>query len=155
MRELNLFYSNNIDSTVSEWIKDTLYPLNDTITIINDSITKSNDSIKEKNQNTIKNSLWDLKKEISCIRRNLLKFNNYDSLMSWATMNRPKISNTGNLVLDSLTVKAIREHNCCREIHPSKNKIFPTLLIFHTLIVLVLAFVTQLLISDKSVTEPL
>lgn len=80
--------------------------------------------------------------------------------MSWATMNRPKISNTENLVLDSLIVKAIREHNCCREIHLPKKKdwfrrVFPTLLIFHTLIVLVLAFVTQLLISDKSVTEPL
>ena len=33
--------------------------------------------------------------------------------------------------------------------------LFPRMLIFHSLIVLIIAFVGQLIISDKSVTEPL
>jgi hypothetical protein len=155
VRELNLFYCSHIESTDKVWIKDTLSPLNDTFTIINDSVTKNIDSIKEDNQNTIKSFPLDLKKEISCIRRNLLKFNNYDTLMSWATIAHSEEFNTGSECLDTLTVKAIRKHNCCLNIGKGTKRIFPTLLIFHTLIVLVLAFVTQLLISDKTVTEPL
>ena len=34
-------------------------------------------------------------------------------------------------------------------------RIFPRMLIFHSLIVLIIAFVGNLIISDKSVTEPL
>lgn len=107
--------------------------------------------------------------EISLVRSLMLKYNNYDTLMNWATIGQPSNVKTGSHYLDTLTSKAIKSHNCCKQINlpvleklfkainipMHKFRIFPTLLIFHTLIVLILAFVTQLLISDKSVTEPL
>ena len=107
--------------------------------------------------------------EISRVRSQILKCNNYDTLMNWATIGQPSFEKTGSHYLDTLTSKAIKDYNCCKQIKTKQDwlkkilkainiyelKIFPTLLIFHTLIVLVLAFVTQLFISDKSVTETL
>lgn len=107
--------------------------------------------------------------EISRVRSQILKCNNYDTLMNWATIGHPSKVKTGSHYLNALTSKAIETHNCCKQIKIEQNwlkellkdiniyelKIFPTLLTFHTLIVLVLAFVTQLFISDKSVTDTL
>lgn len=153
VNNLNDFYKNHVDTNEKTWINHTLRALNDTV----DSI---NDRIKIENQEKLRRQLpVDLGKEISRVRRNMLKSNNYDTLMSWATITHSVKSNTGSACLDTLTVEAIREHNCCYDVNlkigKEPKRIFPTLLIFHTLIVLVLAFVTQLLISDKSVTEPL
>ena len=107
---------------------------------------------------------YPLQKEITSVRRSLVRFNDYDTLMSWATAGTANHANTGSHYLDRLTADAMSIHECSRKIHLVADKdnktgiiwrIFPILLIFHTLIVLVLAFVTQLIISDKSVTEPI
>lgn len=116
------------------------------------------DSVEKKNKIIIIRSQSFLREEIISLRMSE-KFNDYETLMLWATVGNDLIAPTGSAYLDSLTINAQKEHKCCRKIKiPCINKpirIFPTLLIFHTLIVLVLAFVTQLIISDKSVTEPL
>ena len=129
-------------------------------TLPSDSIKKDTNKnvIYKKNEEAIKTMLVSLQKEITNVRRNTLKFNDYETLMSWATIGCDSIVQTGSAYLDSLTIKAKNNHKCCRKINVpvlSEKRIFPTLLIFHTLIVLVLAFVTQLIISDKTVTEPL
>ena len=117
------------------------------------------DSVRKRNLNLLFMLSSSLQKEISIIRKNLLVFNSYDTLMNWATIGTSEIANTGSDCLNSLTIHAKKKHVCCRNLElpvtNSPKRIFPTLLIFHTLIVLVLAFVTQLIISDKSVTEPL
>ena len=102
-----------------------------------------------------------LQKELTSVRKNTIKFNNYDTLMNWATVDKKPFGTTGSLFLDSLSQKAAQGHKCSRIIYtmngeedkPKPLRIFPILLIFHTLIVLVLAFVTQLIISEKSVTQ--
>ena len=98
-----------------------------------------------------------LQKEITCIRRNINKYNDYDTLMNWATADYRPTINTGSAYLDKLTEDIQNKHKCSRTINTRfvELRFFPILLIFHTLIVLVLAFVTQLIISDKSVTETL
>jgi len=99
-----------------------------------------------------------LQKEISIVRKKLLDYNNYETLMDWVTMGYPETFNSGSDYLDRITQETIqKQQKCCRKVKlfDKDRRVFPNLLLFHTLIVLVLAFVTQLLISDKSVTEPL
>ena len=91
-----------------------------------------------------------------------MKYNDYETLMGWATVPPPSNIHTESAYMDTLTKVYQEKRSCCRKIYPpiisnaeKGKRFFPTLLIFHTLIVLVLAFVTQLIISDKSVTEPL
>lgn len=90
---------------------------------------------------------------------------NWETLISWSQYpNQPfEVKNTQ----DCLKQYAIQNNNICREVKMwwvgTKNKwvlkrslnIFPRMLVFHSLIVLIIAFVGQLIISDKSVTEPL
>ena len=168
VNEINNFYKNHIDSLNSSWIDDTLYVL-DTYNNAN------NETIKNENIKRLKSIPIDLRKEISCVRINALKFNNYDTLMNWATFSYTEQPQTGSGSLDILTANAIKGRNCCRKVSKSRKdgikklslfkekdatnvdyyRIFPTLLVFHTLIVLVIAFVTQLFINQKSVTEPI
>ena len=77
----------------------------------------------------------------------------YETLISWScnpVMEKSGMMNMGDL----LKYNAIREHYFTRKIGDSKY-LFPRMLIFHALIVLIIAFVGQLIVSDKSVTEPL
>ena len=168
VNEINYFYRSHVDSKKGALIGDTLCVL--------DAINNAdNATIKNENSKRLKSLPIDLRKEISCVRINALKYNNYETLMNWATLQHSEQPQTGSTILNSLTAKAIREHNCCREVgrHGKENfmkslrfnekeatnidffRIFPTLLVFHTLIVLVIAFVTQLFITQKSVTEPI
>ena len=155
--EINDFYKQHIDISKQEWLASylrlkSLYPRN----IINDTI------IKAYNFKIMKALPIDLRKEISCVRISMIKYNDNDTLMNWATLNHLEYPLTGSAILDSLIVKAKKEHKCCRDVNGDSNfwllphfRVFPTLLLFHTLIVLVLAFVTQLFIKQKSVTEPI
>lgn len=136
-------------------------------TIIKDSLLLLSDSLKIRkninfNINTIHSLPISLLNEINSVRRNIMKYNDYETLMSWTT-DSTCLVNTGSEFLDSITKMAQKKHKCSRIIVPNSksdskstaSRIFPILLIFHTLIVLVLAFITQLIISEKSVTEPL
>lgn len=120
--------------------------------------TEDNDVISG-NFEMIYSDMLSVQKEIAKVKRAISLSNNYDTLINWATVNQENSVNTGSAYLDELTKKAQKDYKCSLTIPVcDKNKpaiFFPILLIFHTLIVLVLAFVTQLLISDKSVTEPL
>ena len=144
---------------MSQDILDTFANKMDTIVDSND--LKDTTIIKQMHENSekIKRLPIILQEEIANVRIKAIEYNDYDTLMSWATIGHDSFKPTGSVYLDSLTKETIEKHKCCREIKiPCINKplrIFPTLLIFHTLIVLVFAFVTQLIISDKSVTEPL
>lgn len=118
--------------------------------------TKDNDVISG-NFEMIYSDMLSVQKEIAKVKRAISLSNNYDTLINWATVNQENSVNTESAYLDELTKKAQKDYKCSLTI-PVCDKtawFFPILLIFHTLIVLVLAFVTQLLISDKSVTEPL
>lgn len=135
-----------------------LYYMLDTIGVFNND--KKNDIIVNKeNRKMISYNTIRLQGEIVNVKRAISTFNNYDTLINWATVNQENSVNTGSAYLDKLTKNAQKDYKCSLTIPVcDKNKparFFPILLIFHTLIVLVLAFVTQLLISDKSVTEPL
>ncbi len=143
---------------MSQDILDTFANKMDTIVDSND--LKDTTIIKQmhKNSEKIKRLPIILQEEIANVRIKAIQYNDYDTLMSWATVGYDSIKPTGSAYLDSLTKKTIENHKCCRNIAIpfwGNRRIFPILLIFHTLIVLVLAFVTQLIISDKSVTEPL
>lgn len=87
----------------------------------------------------------------------------YDDLIAWAAVDTTKNSTsindsckaTGSKYIDTL-VQKVNLKKCCRILDPKKSKHFyPNLLLLHMIIVLMIAFVTQLIISDKSVTEPL
>lgn len=149
--ELENIYDNK-DFDVLNSYKDTIHRLCFLSNSFADSIARC------QNLQNIKIFPLFLFEEITCVRRNTLKFKDFDTLMAWATVGNNSVVQTGSAYLDSLTIRAREEHKCCRNIIVpfwGEKRIFPTLLIFHTLIVLVLAFVTQLIISDKSVTEPL
>ena len=119
----------------------------------------NNQKVISKNFEMIYSDMLSVQKEIAKVKRAISSSNNYDTLINWATVNQENRVNTGSAYLDKLTKNAQKDYKCSLTIPVcDKNKparFFPILLIFHTLIVLVLAFVTQLLISDKSVTEPL
>ena len=89
---------------------------------------------------------------------------NWDTLISWSKYPNKtfEVKNTQ----DCLKQYAIQNNNICREVkmwwigtkkwvEKRSLNLFPRMLIFHSLIVLIIAFVGQLIISDKSVTEPL
>ena len=88
---------------------------------------------------------------------------NWDSLIIWSEYEHVNCEISPKDIQDCLKMTAIYEKNLCRKVNDlwwikekDKNKyLFPRMLIFHSLIVLLIAFVGQLIISDKSVTEPL
>jgi hypothetical protein len=123
---------------------------------------KSNDIVFKHNIRWISEVTPALKKEIQSTRMHTLS-DDYDTLLGWATSTGD--TSTNNLCSDSLCyldilVDEAKENKCCREVKWSPDckvsyNLYPFLLLIHTLIVLVMAFITQLIISDKSVTEPL
>lgn len=118
------------------------------------------DSIKpeiiEANNTMLGEILPILHEEIRSARSHCM-IGEYDTLLSWSTVG------TDSIKSDSYYLRKIINENkskleCCRAVgwwQSGNSRFYPTLLIMHTLIVLVLAFITQLIISDKSVTEPL
>ena len=99
--------------------------------------------------------------EIQNTRRFISSCNKYDVLIKWSAAkfgeHEHKIPAS---VSDIMTNMAIIKHPFSRRVGFFSSKkfsfsIFPRMLILHALIVLIIAFVGQLIISDKSVTEPL
>lgn len=108
--------------------------------------------------------VWqELKNEMQEARNNLMN-DDYETLIKWSTYDGRKVLLSPKGCIEHLALQA-QEKKCCRLIKEDEtmNKLinidgrrfFPNLLLLHTLIVLVLAFITQLIISEKSVTEPL
>ena len=102
--------------------------------------------------------------EIQSVRIFVSENDNHDTLIEWSYLTPSKVE--GPCTMQQLLKNgAIRRHNLCRKVRmwwiPDHSKImsekviFPRMLIFHSLIVLIIAFVGQLIVSDKSVTEPL
>ena len=125
-----------------------------------DSISKKElKMVFDENLNKIVPLRIAIRDEISIVQSSMMRYNNYDTLTNWASFNNTKLSViTGSEYLDKITNEAIERHNMCYEINllnGKKYRFFPSIFILQTLIVLVLAFVTQLFISEKSVTEPL
>ena len=132
----------------------------------NDSITeKEKEGVVKKNMEWIGAVIPQLKKEIQVVKRHQMDDSN-DKLLEWATVN-VSLNNTVDATivgeshyLDSL-INNNEKNKCCRKVgwfsfnNNNWRHFYPILLLMHTLIVLVLAFITQLIISDKSVTEPL
>lgn len=139
---------------------------NMTVCWVNDSITKEEkEEVITENMEWIGTVIPQLKKEIQVVKRHQMDESN-DHLLEWATVNvslNESVNDPGvgkSHYLDSLIISN-EKNKCCRKVgwFSSNNcnwrHFYPVLLLMHTLIVLVLAFITQLIISDKSVTEPL
>ena len=114
--------------------------------------------------------------EIKDAKKFIADNGNWDTLSNWSSLGckKPDVVET---YTDHLKKEAMDNNNLCRKVEvwwPGKDseikkdederkpfsstiemKIYPRMLIFHTLIVLVIAFVGQLIVSDKSITEPL
>lgn len=146
--------SSNNDSTFDDYCLDTL--VNNATKA--SAIIESNRAIIESNRNRANENMVKLREEIRNVRRGILSYNNFNNLMAWAEISDSITQSVSNSAyLDSLTNITKQSKRCWVRVCEKNEQIrlFPYLLIFHTLIVLVLAFVTQLIISDKSVTEPL
>lgn len=119
-----------------------------------DSINLKNDI--RNNYNMTREMLLAIHREIQVSKKHC-KDDGYNTLLDWTTVN---ISNneTDSPYLNML-IKNDKNAKCCRVVGwgvpNNEHRFYPTLLLMHTLIVLVIAFITQLIISDKSVTEPL
>ena len=102
--------------------------------------------------------------EIQSVRVFVSENDNHASLVKWSYQRSPKLEGPWSMP-QLMIIKASRNHNLCRKVRmwwiPNNSSIivekilFPRMLIFHSLIVLIIAFVGQLIVSDKSVTEPL
>ena len=98
-------------------------------------------------------ALPEVKLEIQKTKNHLMN-NCHDTLVGWATINcRNNVNDTQSEFINDLLSEKKKQKSCV--LIDDKIYFFPILLVFHTLIVLVLAFVTQLFISDKAITEPL
>lgn len=110
----------------------------------------------QRNLNILNPLPFFLQNEITSVRRSTIKFNDYNILIDWTTAGKQHSANTGSDYLNRLTSEYQNKYKCSRILHVTQERyirIFPILLIFHTLIVLVIAFVTQLIFTDKTVTE--
>ena len=105
--------------------------------------------------------------EIQKTRLFISSSNKYETLIGWSTnkykpYERPteKENAVERSVSNMLLNKAINRHPFSKRVMFFGSEkwavsIFPRMLILHALMVLIIAFVGQLIISDKSVTEPL
>lgn len=129
----------------------------------------------ERNLDTVREIKNDLRILLLDIDNFMASISNSDSLMNWTNSSKtpPKVFPTEDYYLAYLGYNAITKHCFTKyitmlpqiktgkkveeNVNMEKGKImvFPRMLIFHSLIVLIIAFVGQLIISDKSVTEPL
>lgn len=115
-------------------------------------------STEERNKNITDQMLYleerisQTEEEIRNTRFFISKNKNWDTLISWSDYRPVNSINMPRDVQECMKFSAICEHNLCRVI--GKKRIYPRMLVFHSLIVLIIAFVGQIVISDKSVTEP-
>ena len=95
--------------------------------------------------------------EIQRIKLFVSDNNKYEQLIQWSS-NEMHPYGDGITVDEILKNEAIQKHYFVRNVSfgwSDRHPIFPRMLILHALMVLIIAFVGQLIISDKSVTEPL
>lgn len=104
-------------------------------------------------------------KEIQDVNLFISENNNYENLIKWS-QNRQLYNEHVISYCDYLQFGSCHQHFLCRKVKMlwvdpksilriKEMHLFPRMLIFHSLIVLIIAFVGQLIVSDKSVTEPL
>ena len=128
------------------------------------SLLSSRDII-DKNISMINGEITVLKDEIRETKKHLMA-DDYESLIKWATRTKAPViidgcgeglSYVNSLMLSEQQKKcSIRLFARSRvEDNSGRWRLFPQLLLLHTLIVLILTFVTQLIISSKAVTEPI
>lgn len=163
----------NIDSLLGkDRIKDSL------TYYISEMMLKQGSSSEEKFKTIVKqllfldNTITNVENEIRNILIFKSNYKNWDSLIDWSDYNNSSWKKSSNNIKDCLMQSAICEKNLCRRVKmwwirdeekDGKGRVlickevilFPRMLIFHSLIVLIIAFVGNLIISDKSVTEPL
>ncbi len=114
--------------------------------------SKNGVEIVDNNLRLIDKITPNLKKEIR-ETKNHLTSNFEEAIQSWAIVNsKNSINYTKSEYVNNL-IDDVEKQKC--SILVGDKQLYPSLLVFHALIVLVLAFVTQLFISDKSITEPL
>lgn len=97
-----------------------------------------------------------LKKEIQEGQTHL-KDECFDTMLKWATRGETTSDNQYSSAYIKKLIEKDTQRKLCYKMDSgcSPKNIYHSLLLLHMLIVLVLAFVGQLVISDKSVTEPL
>lgn len=111
-------------------------------------------SLLKKNDTIVDGWLRWLRAE-QCKVDDALQVDDYDTLLLWATYPSNVIDNPQDYV-DCLKNKAIQAHDVCRDVgKDNPKKIFPHLLLIHSLIVLILAFIGQLFLTKETVSEPL
>ena len=146
--------ADNIKRVVIETTDSVLMVLADSIVAM-DAVNGS--IIVSKNMDLINGIMSHLKLEIQETRKHLMD-DGYETLKNWATVN---LSQEGSGETKSKRLNALideskkNKYSMSLSVFGKDRCFYPTLLLLHTLIVLVLAFITQLIISDKSVTEPL
>ena len=144
--------------------------ISDSLSYFLDKMVLNSDSSSVKKYNIIVDQLMFLDSIITMteeeIRKTLIfksENMNWSSLIVWSDWESNWEIEPDN-IQDCLKLSAICDKNLCRNVNDllwfnkkedKKLYLFPRMLIFHTLIVLILAIVGQLIISDKSVTEPL
>ena len=122
------------------------------------SVQNNKLSVKDKFKN-ITDQLLYLEKQISQTEEEIRYTNlfisnnkNWDTLITWSDYRPENCIGLPKNVQECMKLNAIVDHNLCRVF--GKKRIYPRMLVFHSLIVLIIAFVGQIIISDKSVTEP-
>lgn len=159
--------NNNIDSIIKSVIKNDSNPLKYKVEFgrciekcgMKDMAEKADTATIRSNIIWIWGIMPNLKKEIQDVRNHLMN-DDFNTLIEWATYRSPSENTNNSSEKDylGLLIQSAQEKKCCRRIDVpllGENRFFPNLLLVHTLIVLILAFITQLIISEKSVTEPL
>lgn len=111
------------------------------------------DVIIANNEYKMNRLMPELAREIIETKEHLMD-NSFETLIDWATVNsEKKIEHSQSEFVSNLMNEVIEQKS---SVLVGNNRYFyPKLLVFHALIVLVFAFVTQLFISDKAITEPL
>lgn len=111
-----------------------------------------------------------VEEDIQSMSQFISENDNYQELISWSdhdVVSLPKAPYS----MESVLIRNAKQHYLCRKVRMfwikkdeeqgtliklrNDIRLFPRMLIFHALIVLIISFVGQLIVSDKTVTEPL
>lgn len=90
------------------------------------------------------------------VKSNMLE-NDFETLLDWSTYSNDTIrSDSKSPYLNFIKDYAMNNHKVCRKVGVEKDWVlYPYLLLIHSLIVLILAFVGQLFLNKETVSEPL
>lgn len=157
------FLINNVDSVsfgplLLGDVNKNLHELSESAQLFSNKMSPSQIDISVNKQLACLDEIIDAtEEEIQHIKLFSSDKNKYSELIEWSTNQMVPYEN--NKTIDRiLTNDAILKHYFVRNVSFwwfIEKPIFPRMLILHALMVLIIAFVGQLIISDKSVTEPL